>query len=228
MDWISVHKMDFMTRLSRHILPAGFWGDGRHKNGIEHPDKSESRIYLTFDDGPSPHTTPYLLEMLEEEGIHASFFLIGKEAEKHPELVEAIYRGGHSIGNHSYGHHFMPGLASRKLEHEIENTNRIIEELSGERPKIFRPPFGLMDQRAAQLLLEREMHTVYWSEAPEDWSIPGAHRVVRRVLMRLRPGSLIVLHEGKELKEQTLRAAKEIIYKCKSSEFSLNKVELRA
>ena len=228
LDWISVHKMDLLTRISHRILPRGFWGDGHSHNSAEHPHRSDSRVYLTFDDGPSPHTTPWLLEMLEEEGVRASFFLIGQEAERYPELVEAIHKGGHSIGNHSYKHLFMPGLQNKDVEVEIQRTNEIIEDITGEQPSIFRPPFGLMDHRAAQVLLDRSMHPVYWSQAPEDWSIPGAHRVIRRVLMKLKPGSLIVLHEGSSLKSQTLSAAKEIIYRCKSEQLILEKVQLSA
>jgi peptidoglycan/xylan/chitin deacetylase (PgdA/CDA1 family) len=228
LDYVSVHKMDFLTAIGRNILPRGFWGDG-HKNNIsDHPQPSSSRVYLTFDDGPSPHTTPFLLEMLEANGIKASFFLIGREAEKYPDLVKAIHDGGHSIGNHTYSHLYMPGLKCSELENEVERTNNILEDITGEKTKIFRPPFGHMDQRTAQVLTEREMHPVYWTQAPEDWAIPGAHRVVRRLLMRLKPGSLIVLHEGMELKEQTITAAKEIIYSCKKSELELAKVQLRA
>lgn len=227
-DLFSVEKIDFITRMSRNVLPAGFWGDGHALNSVNHPELCNSRAYLTFDDGPSPHTTPYLLEMLEEQGIQATFFLIGKEAERYPDLVKAIADAGHTIGNHSYSHLFLPGLSTKMIEREIERTNKEITEIIGEQPKIFRPPFGVMDGRAASALTERAMHPVYWSQAPEDWALPGAQRVVRRVLMKLAPGALIVLHEGKFLKQQTLLAAKEIIYRCKSSNLSLAKVELRA
>jgi len=228
LDWMSVHKMDFMTMLLRGILPRGFWGDRHAHNIAAHPRPSESRVYLTFDDGPSAHTTPWLLEMLEKEGIQATFFLIGQEAERNPDLVQAINRAGHTIGNHSYKHLFMPGLNDKQIEREVERSNRIIEDITGAQPRIFRPPYGFMDHRTARVLKERSMHPVYWTQAPEDWSIPGAHRVVRRLLMRLKAGNLIVLHEGRDLKNQTLSAAKEIIYRCKSSELILEKVQLSA
>ncbi|MBX9691396.1 MAG: polysaccharide deacetylase family protein, partial [Cyanobacteria bacterium] len=161
-------------------------------------------------------------------GVKGGFFLIGKEAERYPELVEQIHKAGHSIGNHSYKHLFMPSLQSRELEREVQRTNEIIEDITGEQPTIFRPPYGLMCHRTAQVLTDRSMHPVYWTQAPEDWSVPGAHRVIRRVLMRLKPGSLIVLHEGPSLKSQTLSAAKEIIYRCKSEQLILEKVQLSA
>lgn len=227
-DWLSVQKIDLVTRLAHKGLPGGFWGDGHAHNAVNHPESSVSRVYLTFDDGPSPDTTPYLLELLAQENMKASFFLIGKEIEKHPDLVRRIAEEGHSIGNHSYSHQFMPSLTVKQIENEIEKTNKLVEEICGQRPKNFRPPFGFMDKKTADVLTDLAMHPVYWSQAPEDWSLPGASAVVRRVLMRLAPGALIVLHEGKQLKEQTLMAAKEIIYRCKSSELTLSKVELRA
>lgn len=227
-DWISVHKMEFVTRLAHRGMPGGFWGDGHAHNAFNHPETSASRVYLTFDDGPSPETTPYLLELLEQEQMKASFFLIGKEIEKHADLVRKIADGGHSIGNHSYSHQFMPGLSAKQIEQEVEKTNKLVEDICGQRPKNFRPPYGYMDKKTADVLTDLSMHPVYWSQAPEDWSLPGAQAVVRRVLMRLTPGALIVLHEGKALREQTLMAAKEIIYRCKSSDLTLSKVELRA
>ncbi|MBX9687565.1 MAG: polysaccharide deacetylase family protein [Candidatus Obscuribacterales bacterium] len=228
LDWFSVQKMDFAGKLLQHILPGGFWGDGHEQNHCNHPEFSDCRIYLTFDDGPSPATTPWLLELLEKESVKASFFLIGREAEKYPDLVEAIQKGGHSIGNHSYSHRFMPALKLAQIEKEIESTNRIITDSGAPTPTIFRPPYGLMDRRAKEVLKEHSMSAVYWSQAPEDWCSPGPARVVRRVLLGLKVGGLIVLHEGEGLKEQTFAAAKELIYKCKSAKLSLEKVELSA
>ena len=228
LDLISVHKIDFFSLILRAAMPPGFWGDRHTKNIACHPQKSEIRVYLTFDDGPSPSTTPFLLEMLRQEKIQASFFLIGKAAEKYPHLVEAIHKDGHSIGNHSYKHLFMPALTSRQIENEIERTNCIIKDITGAQPQIFRPPYGFMDRRAAAALKARSMYPVYWTQAPEDWSIPGSARVIRRLSMRLAAGNVIVLHEGQFLEEQTMAAAKELIYRCKTAGFNLEKVQLSA
>lgn len=225
-DLVSVTKIDLLTRLGKQILPEGYWGGA----GEDEPENSaqEPVVYLTFDDGPDPRTTPYLLELLEEEGIKATFFLIGCQVSRHPDLVAQIAGKGHILGNHSYNHCFMPLLPGRDLEKEIALTNDRIEEISGSAPVLFRPPFGLMDNRAADCLKERGMKAVYWGPAPEDWSSPGSHRVIRRVMWRVQHGSLIVLHEGRLLGNQTRTAAKEIIYRCKNLGYRLEKVELRA
>ncbi len=226
-DLLSVSKIDFLTRLGKQVLPEGFWGEVSLE--AEGSENDLPVVYLTFDDGPDPRTTPYLLEVLEEANVKATFFLIGSQVARHPELVEQIARHGHELGNHSYNHCFMPMLLSRDLEKEIADTNERISEITGcPPPVLFRPPYGLMDQRAADCLKERSMKAVYWGSAPEDWSQPGSHRVIRRVMWRVSQGTLIVLHEGHLLGHQTAAAAKEIIYRCKNLGYRMAKVEMRA
>lgn len=219
---VSNHKMELFTRLGKCILPAGYWGHA----SAAHEEKPA--VYLTFDDGPHPATTPRLLELLEEHGVRATFFLIGSNCERYPELVRAIRDGGHLIGNHTYNHLPMPLLSTRRMAEEIQRTNRVIKDITGEAPTIFRPPFGIMDFRAAKCLKENGMTPVYWGSAPEDWLIPGSHRVIRRVMWKIADGTLIVLHEGGLLAEQTIPAAKEILYKCKSLGYQFSKVNVRA
>lgn len=220
-DQIAVRRLNLLTQIAKQFLPTGYWGENLNKQS----DNFALPVQLTFDDGPHPETTPYLLELLEEENIKATFFLIGKQAEKHPELVSQIHKAGHKLGNHSYSHKFLPYLSSKKIEQEIDQASNCIFEASGTAPVLFRPPYGLMDKRTAAHLAERNLLPIYWSSAPEDWSLPGAERVIRRVCLDLRPGSLIVLHEGKNLAEQTLLAAKEIIYRCKTRNLQLTRVE---
>ena len=206
-DELSLWTMDCLTLLGRRHLPAGYWGPD------EQADRGPGFLYLTFDDGPCPHTTPWLLELLEAEGVKASFFLIGSRVAAHEHLVERIAMAGHVIGNHSFNHLPMPVLPTSHLEKEIDKTNQRIKEITGQAPALFRPPYGLIDQRAADCLKERQMLPVYWGAVPEDWSKPGPERVVRRVVRRLRHGNLIVLHERRVLSKQTVAAAKAIICK---------------
>lgn len=219
---VSNHKMEFFTRLGKAVLPCGYWG----RSGVE--VHGQPHVYLTFDDGPHPSTTPYLLEMLAEHNIRATFFLIGSNCAKYPELVRAIHDAGHDIGNHSYNHLPMLLLSTREIEREITRTNEIIQDITGEAPRVFRPPFGIMDHRTARCLKEKNLMPVYWGSAPEDWLIPGSHRVIRRVMWKIADGTLIVLHEGGLVAGQTLTAAKEIIYRCKSQGFQFSKVNVRA
>jgi peptidoglycan/xylan/chitin deacetylase (PgdA/CDA1 family) len=214
-------KIDLMTVLGKRVLPAGFWGRGA-------VDSSRPHVMLTFDDGPHPATTPLLLDLLEEFGVRATFFLIGTNCRKYPELVRAIHDAGHIIGNHTYNHLPMTFMSTAQIEREIISTNHIIEEITGEAPHIFRPPFGIMDHRAGKCLKELGMTPVYWGSAPEDWAGPGAHRVIRRVMWKIADGTLIVLHEGATLAGQTIPAAKEILYRCQTLGYSFSKVNVRA
>jgi peptidoglycan/xylan/chitin deacetylase (PgdA/CDA1 family) len=141
---VQTSNMDALTNLGKSILPEGLWGHGSTHASIE------PTVYLTFDDGPHPATTPRLLDLLSEHGIHATFFLIGNNCRKFPQLVERIHEQKHAIGNHTFYHPPLPVLPTRQIEREISATNKIIEEITGSRPKVFRPPFGLMDGRAAR------------------------------------------------------------------------------
>jgi peptidoglycan/xylan/chitin deacetylase (PgdA/CDA1 family) len=215
LDRCSVAKIDLLTNTFKFMLPRGHWGGAG----------SQPSVFLTFDDGPDPHCTPHLLELLESEQVKATFFLIGRKAAKYPELVKRIHDAGHQIGNHSYNHLLMAGLPARILEREIDETNKAIADAIGHEPRLFRPPYGLMDKRAGRCLEEREITPVYWSSAPEDWLRPGHMRVVRRVMHKLTDGALLVLHEGSGLGKQTLMAVKDIVAACKHRNLGFSRVE---
>jgi peptidoglycan/xylan/chitin deacetylase (PgdA/CDA1 family) len=227
-DRCSVAKIDFLTGVGKSMLPKGFWGghcdvDEPEPNSLA--PGADPPVYLTFDDGPDPDTTPRLLELLAESSVKAMFFLIGQKVERHPDLVERIRADGHTLANHSYSHPFLLALPTPVLEREIARTNQSIKDITGEDPLFFRAPYGFMDQRAGDCLKERNMKVVYWGAAPEDWSAPGTHRVVRRVLWKLNPGTVVVLHEGYGLGEQTIAAAKQII--CTANERGLRMAQVK-
>jgi len=213
-DSLCLIKMDWLTFLSKRILPHGYWG----APGANAVDK-ERHLHLTFDDGPIPETTPALLDLLDEEQVKATFFILGKRAQRYPELVAEIARRGHSLGNHSFNHLFMPTMSTKKIEHEIAATNQSIKDATGSEPVLFRPPFGLIDHRAAAYLKERKMKIVYWGAVSEDWQGIGEKRVISRTMERLGHGASIVLHEGRSIAKQTLSATREIIKRSKSKGF---------
>lgn len=202
-DWTHA-KMDMLTWLGKRLLPAGYWAGHQENNG-EHP-----RLYLTYDDGPHPETTPQLIELLAKENIPATFFLIGEHAEKYPELVKQLADAGHIIANHTQHHEFMPLLTTRRIEKEIQKTNDVILQATGQNPILFRAPYGVLDTRVADCLKERGMKPVYWSCVSEDWLPLGHSKVVSRIARKLHDGALIVLHE-KWFPHQTLEATRGVI-----------------
>lgn len=162
------------------------------------------RISLTFDDGPAEHFTGQILEILREHRIPATFFVCGRNVEKHPDLVRRIIAEGHAVGNHTYSHLFVFFKSRRRIAEEIDRTQAIIEKVIGFRPNVFRPPYGARWFGLVPALLERGMHLILWSAAGYDWKkdVPG---ITRATLRELKPGAVILLHDGRDT-----RAAAEI------------------
>lgn len=217
-DELSLLRTDFLTNLGQRILPDGHWGPFSER-------QSDKTIYLTYDDGPAPDLSTQLLELFESEHVSATFFLIGKHAAAHPELVKEIAQRGHAIGSHSLSHKVMPLLTTREIEREIHHANSVFADVLGHTPTLFRPPYGLVDQRAADCLNELGMKIVYWSAVPEDWLKIGAERVVERVLRRLTDGTIVVLHEQNRIAKQTLAATKQIIRLGKEQGFNFKALD---
>jgi peptidoglycan/xylan/chitin deacetylase (PgdA/CDA1 family) len=154
------------------------------------------RVALTFDDGPNPAATPRLLDVLAEHGVSATFFLLGRNLRRHPEVGRQIVARGHGVGNHTFSHGLLSALSDRAVREEIRSTHREIEDVLGVRPVLFRPPFGLFDRRVLDLIEAAGYVSVVGDVFPVDtW--PGDPEVLAaRVLGRVQPGSVVMLHDG--------------------------------
>lgn len=181
-------------------------------------DQKSRAIALTFDDGPHPQHTPQLLEVLDRYGVQASFFWLGVGVERAPAVAKEAYRRGHWIGLHGWTHRSFPRLAGEELKQSLERTQAAIAgacELDSEyvrqHVRDVRPPNGLFTPQTLRWLLEWNYRPVMWSVVPEDWVRPGVPVVVRRVLQQVKPGSLIVLHDGYCGGEDAAETAAELI-----------------
>jgi peptidoglycan-N-acetylglucosamine deacetylase len=154
-------------------------------------------VALTFDDGPSSPYTGQILDLLRERGVTATFFLCGKNVERHPEIARRIVAEGHTIGNHTYSHPFPYFRRRSFIAAEIDRAQDVIERVTGHRPKIFRPPFGARWLGMYQVLGERGLPLINWSDTGYDWR-EGVD-VASETLKHLRPGSIILLHDGREV-----------------------------
>lgn len=163
-------------------------------------------IALTFDDGPYPPYTNQILDILREYQIPATFFLIGQNAEKHPELVRQIAAEGHQLGNHTYQHVDLLTVGRKKSEEEIDRTNRIVEDITGIKMSIIRPPHGFRDPLVMEVMAEKQLEVVEWSVMARDWTNPGVDTIVNRVVSRVQNGSIILLHDGDGIASQASRA----------------------
>jgi len=155
-----------------------------------------NRVALTFDDGPSP-ATGEILDLLAERQIKATFFVCGRNAERHPEIIRRLAAEGHTLGNHTYSHPFAYLLGRRHLAEEIDRTQDVLERLTGQRPKLFRPPYGARWFGMFPVLRERGLKVVQWSDTGYDWQMDEAV-IARATLEKLQPGSVILLHDSLE------------------------------
>jgi chitin deacetylase len=184
------------------LLAAGAWRLSKSTTyqlagDIVHRVETSTRaVALTLDDGPSPEATDAILAILREKGVKATFFLMGAELEKHPELGRKIAGEGHELGNHSYSHTRMVLKTPWFIREEIERTDRLIRDTGYSGPIHFRPPFGKKLLLLPLYLSRNRRTTITWDVAPDsDPAVPAdAEKIALHALDRARPGSIILLH----------------------------------
>ncbi|MBF9036847.1 polysaccharide deacetylase family protein [Rhodobacterales bacterium HKCCE2091] len=151
---------------------------------------------LTFDDGPHPSLTPLLLDTLAMRGVRATFFLVGRNAARYPQIVQRIAAEGHEIGNHTWSHPSLLGWSDGGVLSEIDRTSDAIAAATGSPPALFRPPYGNFTQRQAMMLYEaRGMPTILWSVDTLDWQRPGSGVIAHRMVQGATPGAVILAHD---------------------------------
>ncbi len=165
-------------------------------------EATEPVVALTFDDGPGP-TTAAILEQLSELEVKATFFVIGEEVERRPDLARRILNEGHALANHTQTH---PNLLWRDPDFELEKCQQSVERITGVRPELFRPPFGYKDARVLATARAHGLETVNWSINPLDFTDPDPRTLVDRVVQALEPGAIILLHDGRADRRATLEA----------------------
>jgi peptidoglycan/xylan/chitin deacetylase (PgdA/CDA1 family) len=156
----------------------------------------ERAAYLTFDDGPNPGVTERILEILAAEGIVATFFMVGSHVERFPECAAAVARAGHEIGNHTYSHAKLHRVGPRRAAEEVRQAHEAIVWATNATPRAFRAPHGYRGPFVARAIAPFGYHTFAWTFGVWDSARPGADTIRRRVRERLRPGSIILLHDG--------------------------------
>ena len=149
-------------------------------------------IALTFDDGPSRKYTPILLDGLKERGVHATFFLMGKNIEGEEDIVKRMSEEGHLIGNHSYEHIQLTKAGAKAVCEAVEHTQEQIEAITGKRPEYIRPPYGDWNE---ELECQSGMTTVLWSVDSLDWKLKDTGKIIRQVLKDVKDGDIILLHD---------------------------------
>lgn len=182
-------------------------------------DEIEKKVAITFDDGPNPDYTEMLLAGLKERGVSATFFLLGKEVERYPEIVEEIYADGHLIGTHSYEHVNLNNLCDAAAVEQVDKTNQAIHALTGEYPEYIRPPFGSWK---CNLDYETKMIEVLWDVDPLDWKTDNSDVITKRVVDKVQENDIILLHDASE---SSVKAAFKIIDELKAEGYTFVTVD---
>jgi peptidoglycan-N-acetylglucosamine deacetylase len=217
-DKIRRHKRKLGTYVPQMTLVNRFWRNAKNevdKSTLEllAQDKDELQrglrrhkffqgdhrkrwIALTFDDGPHPAFTPQILNILKNNGVKATFFLVGEMAERYPDLVRQELAAGHDLGNHSYNHINLTMIPTEEIAAEIETCGDVIESISHQRPDLFRPPGGDYN-RNTDIVAEALGYTlVLWSDNAGDWASPGGRTIKLQVFDNISNGGVILMHDG--------------------------------
>ena len=213
---IAVHKQQIQQIAETFPIPTEF------RAKIVKKIKSlgeEKVIALTFDDGPWPHSTPQVLEILKKEDIRATFFWVGQYVQAYPELARQVVADGHAIGNHTW-HHWYRQLDRATSAHEIEDTAALIYKTTGIKTLVFRPPGGLLNNGVGEYAKEQSYVTVMWSVDSMDYRTFNAQQLVKNVIRKAEPGGIVLMHDGGGNRSATIEALPQIIAQLKQLGYS--------
>ncbi|MCM3456705.1 polysaccharide deacetylase family protein [Heyndrickxia oleronia] len=173
----------------------------------------EKLVALTFDDGPHPLYTPQILDILAKYDARATFFVIGKNAEKYPDIIRKQVDAGHEIANHTYQHDYDIHVSATKLEQEIKKTSNIIYSITGYTPSLFRPVGGYYNDTIVKTALKNDNYVIMWGwhQDTKDWSQPGTKKIIHNVISDTKPGDIILLHDSGGNRTQTVEALDKIL-----------------
>ena len=186
----------------------------------------EPVAFLTFDDGPNPAVTELVLDVLAREAVPATFFMVGRHVERYPATARAVARAGHEIGNHTYSHMKLHLAGPRTTRQEIRRAHEAIGEATGNVPRCFRAPHGYRGPFVSGAIAPYGYHVFGWTFGVWDSALPGVNRIRARVRAMLRPGAIVLLHDGDGYhpvgdRWQTAQALEGIIHDTREAGYSL-------
>jgi peptidoglycan-N-acetylglucosamine deacetylase len=161
---------------------------------VTHGPRERAQVAITFDDGPDVEWTLRVRDILDAHGVKATFFEVGKAVTAHPEIARALLDDGHLLGNHSFHHDYWRWLDPRYPE--LDRTETAFRQLLGVCPALFRPPHGQRTPFMVAQAHDKGMEVVTWDTSAQDWSDHDGARVAQRILSDVRPGSIVLLHDG--------------------------------
>ncbi|MEU5402890.1 polysaccharide deacetylase family protein [Streptomyces sp. NPDC005963] len=178
---------------------------------FRHGPRDRQEIALTFDDGPDPVFTRQVLEILDRYGVRATFFCVGQHVNALPDEVRRITEAGHSLGNHTWSHPFLPDLTHTQFRLQIERTSEAFERSVDQVPTLFRPPYGARTPEALGELMADGPALALWDVDSWDWARPGPEKIATTVLDHAQPGSMILMHDGGGDRRESVEALPAVI-----------------
>ena len=183
---------------------------------------NQPEVALTFDDGPHPTLTPQLLDVLAAYDARATFYVIGRNAARYPDILRRMVSEGHEIGNHTWSHPSLYGVSDGGMLRELERTSEAIQAAVGFAPVSVRPPYGNMYPRQSQLVWDAlQMTTVMWSLDTLDWQRPGSSVVANRIVRQSHAGAVVLSHD---IHGPTIRAMPAALEGLRSQGYSMVQV----
>jgi len=186
--------------------------------------RGSKQIALTYDDGPNDPHTLRLMDVLARHNVRATFFLIGRYIQQRPDIVRDVVKAGHVVGNHTFTHPHLIVSSAIETRTQLEKCQQAVLEVTGESPRLFRPPFG--GRRPVTLRIVRSlcMEPVMWNVTSWDWRTPPAEKIVQTCVRQMRGGDVILMHDGSHIamgadRSQTVIATDRLIERYKQEGF---------
>lgn len=220
-----VYATAFISFLTVVIWGASDVGLGYFAESITHKKTKKKEVALTFDDGPTEFTSQFL-DILKKNQIKATFFCIGKQIEKHPDIFKRIIEEEHSIGNHTYSHSNKTGLLSTsEMVKEISRCDDAIQQFGNISTPFYRPPFGVTNPNISRAISKTKKISVGWNIRSFDTKINDYQKIVKKIDRQLKPGSIILLHDTSQKSLQVLADLLLILQRKDYSTFTIEEIK---
>lgn len=185
-----------------------------------HGEAGQKRVALTFDDGPHKEFTPLVLDVLKEENVKATFFIVGKNAEQYPDIIDRILAEGCELGNHTYEHTYLKGLDKSTQTREIDLCDDELFYHSEYCTHLLRPPGGLYDDSVIEICAKRDYKIIIWSIDTRDWTGASEIEIENEVMSNIDDGAIVLMHDFNRPGSHTVEALKKIIPEIKQLGYS--------
>lgn len=198
-------------------------GSGFYVPVICAAETTEKKIAITFDDGPLLEHTPAILDILQKEQASAAFFCIGRRIAGHESLLKRIDAEGHVIGNHSFSHHFWFDMfGADKMLAELKQVDDAVIAVTGKRPRLFRPPYGVTNPNLAKAIRKGAYTPVGWNIRSLDTVVKDKEELLNRIKQGIRPGAVLLLHDSMQV---TLQALPLLLQHLKQEGYRIERID---